>query len=101
MAAGDQAENAKLLDYLRKVTADLQQTRRRLHEVESRADEPVAIVAAGCRYPGGVTAPDELWSLVADGVDAIGPFPTDRGWDLARLTGSDPDATGTTYVRAG
>jgi acyl transferase domain-containing protein/aryl carrier-like protein len=65
------------------------------------ADDPIAIVAMSCRYPGGVTDPDELWHLVATGTEVLGPFPTDRGWDLARLFASDPDAAGTSYVRTG
>nr|WP_252981026.1 type I polyketide synthase [Streptomyces chartreusis] len=49
------------------------------------ADDPIAVVGIGCRFPGGVTGPDDLWRLLADGHDAIGPFPDDRGWDLAAL----------------
>ncbi|WP_309474694.1 type I polyketide synthase, partial [Streptomyces ipomoeae] len=45
-------------------------------------DEPVAIVAMACHYPGGITGPEQLWQVVADGTDTIGPFPTDRGWEL-------------------
>ncbi|MCX2971483.1 type I polyketide synthase, partial [Streptomyces sp. JHD 1] len=45
------------------------------------AGEPLAIVGMGCRFPGGVTGPEDLWRLLVDGADGIGPFPADRGWD--------------------
>ncbi|MEU8986478.1 type I polyketide synthase [Streptomyces sp. NPDC048558] len=63
--------------------------------------EPVAIVAAGCRYPGGAVTPEDLWRLAADRVDATGDFPTDRGWDIGSLHHPDPDRIGTTYTRRG
>ncbi|MEU7763654.1 SDR family NAD(P)-dependent oxidoreductase [Nocardia sp. NPDC049190] len=64
-----------------------------------RADEPIAIVGMSCRFPGGVTSPDELWNLLVSGVDATGEFPSDRGWDLERLFDDNPDAPGTVYAR--
>ncbi|WP_424214049.1 SDR family NAD(P)-dependent oxidoreductase [Streptomyces sp. BI20] len=65
------------------------------------ADEPIAIVGIGCRFPGGVTAPEELWQLVAEGRDAIGDFPTGRDWDLAALHAADPEAPGAITARHG
>ncbi|MCG8920671.1 acyltransferase domain-containing protein, partial [Actinokineospora sp. PR83] len=55
-------------------------------------DEPIAIVSMACRYPGGIATPEDLWELVAGNRDVIGPFPADRGWDVAALTGGRPGA---------
>ena len=92
----------QLLSYLRRTTAELRETRKRLAEaIRPSADEPIAIVGMGCRYPGGVRSPEGLWDLAADGVDAISPFPEDRGWDLARLCDAEGAQEGTSYVSVG
>ncbi|BBJ46211.1 hypothetical protein SSPO_089290 [Streptomyces antimycoticus] len=63
-------------------------------------DEPIAIVGMSCRFPGDVMSPEDLWRLLADGSDAIGPFPENRGWDTANLFHPDPDHRGTSSTRA-
>ncbi|HEX4063909.1 MAG TPA: beta-ketoacyl synthase N-terminal-like domain-containing protein, partial [Streptosporangiaceae bacterium] len=95
------ANEDKLRDYLKLVTANLRQARRRLHEVEERSQEPLAIVGMGCRYPGGARTPEDLWRLVAEGSDAISGLPEDRGWDVEALYHPDPDHPGTSYSRHG
>ncbi|MEY9891973.1 acyl transferase domain-containing protein [Catenulispora sp. MAP5-51] len=91
----------KLLSYLKRATTDLREARRQLRDVEQRATEPLAIVGMACRYPGGVTEPRDLWRLVAEGTDAVGPFPADRGWDLTRVYDPSGERQGTSYVNEG
>ncbi|MDR8412929.1 type I polyketide synthase [Nonomuraea sp. 3-1Str] len=64
-------------------------------------DELVAVVGMGCRYPGGVASPDDLWRLVSSGTDAIGDFPANRGWDLGTLFATGSDRSGTSDTRQG
>ncbi|QKW18565.1 SDR family NAD(P)-dependent oxidoreductase [Kitasatospora sp. NA04385] len=91
----------RLRDYLKRVTADLHHTRRRLTEAEEAAREPIAVVAMSCRYPGGVRTPEDLWRLVTDGTDAITGFPADRGWDLDHLDDPERLREGTSHTALG
>ncbi|MEU6942018.1 beta-ketoacyl synthase N-terminal-like domain-containing protein, partial [Streptomyces rubiginosohelvolus] len=91
----------KLRDYLKRVTADLHRTRRRLTEAEEAGREPIAVTAMSCRYPGGVRSPEDLWRLVTDGTDAITGFPRDRGWDLDHLDDPEQLREGTSHTALG
>ncbi|WSG19370.1 SDR family NAD(P)-dependent oxidoreductase [Nonomuraea sp. NBC_01738] len=94
-------DEAKLLDYLKRVTADLHQTRLRLQEMEAGEHEPIAIIGMSCRYPGDVHSVEDLWRLLSAGEDALGEFPDDRGWDLETLFGGSDTREGGFVYDAG
>ncbi|MGQ9351920.1 type I polyketide synthase [Mycolicibacterium gilvum] len=67
--------------------------------VSTAADEPIAIVAVSCRFPGAPN-PEAFWDLLSGGVDAIREVPEDR-FDIDEFYDPDPDAAGKTYTRYG
>ena len=70
--------------------------------VPSAQGEPIAIVAMGCRFPGGVDTPGGAVGAGARrAATRSAEFPADRGWDVEALYDPDPDAPGKSYARTG
>lgn len=95
------SKEEKLLDYLKRVTAELQQTKERLRQHEEKDREPIAIVGMACRYAGGADAPESLWDIVTSEKDVVSTVPADRGWDLEKVYDPDIAGVGTTYTIEG
>ncbi len=61
--------------------------------------EPIAIIGIGCRFPRA-SGPDEFWSLLKNGVDAISEVPANR-WDIGQFYDPDPSVPGKMNTRWG
>ncbi|WP_449343268.1 SDR family NAD(P)-dependent oxidoreductase, partial [Streptomyces silvisoli] len=91
----------KLTEALRASLLANSRLRQENKALTDAANDPIAIVGMACRFPGGVSGPDDLWRLVIDGTDGIAPFPTDRGWDLDALLGTDGPGSGASATSEG
>ncbi|MGP4002629.1 type I polyketide synthase [Streptomyces sp. 8N706] len=91
----------KVVAALRASMKETEHLRRQNRKLVAAATEPIAIVAMGCHYPGGVNSPEDLWELLAAGKDAIGAFPADRGWDLDALRDAGVDQRGNAVSQEG
>jgi acyl transferase domain-containing protein/acyl-CoA synthetase (AMP-forming)/AMP-acid ligase II/acyl carrier protein len=60
--------------------------------------EPIAIISAACRLPGGVTSPEALWALLLDGTDTVAEIPPER-FDINAWYDPRPDTPGKTVSR--
>ncbi|HET8642357.1 MAG TPA: beta-ketoacyl synthase N-terminal-like domain-containing protein, partial [Pseudonocardiaceae bacterium] len=94
------ATEEQLRNYLKKVTVELTQTRRRLAEVEERRREPIAIVGMACRFPGGGDTIDGYWKLLLEGRTGVTEVPASR-FDIDEFYNPDPAAAGSIYTRKG
>ncbi|MFI6230390.1 SDR family NAD(P)-dependent oxidoreductase [Micromonospora echinospora] len=90
---GEQSALLRAFVAIEELEAELDEVRRAQHE-------PIAIIGASCRFPGGGDGLAAFWRVLRDGVDAAGEVPPDR-WDLADFYHPDPDRPGRMYTREG
>lgn len=82
----------RLADALRSSLRAHEQLKQRYQQEVDTRHEPLAIIAMGCRLPGGIDSPKKLWQCLEEGTDVVGPLPDDRGWDIDALLGDDTSA---------
>ncbi|MEY9930253.1 acyl transferase domain-containing protein/acyl carrier protein [Catenulispora sp. GP43] len=90
----------RLRAYLKRVTVDLAEARRRLAEADGDRHEPIAVIGMACRYPGGVRTPDDFWSLLSQGRDTVSDVPEAR-WDIEEYYDPDRSTVGGVYTKQG
>lgn len=77
---------------------------KKIKKLQAQADnlraEPIAVVSMACRFPGDVRSPEELWSLLDGGADAVTQIPKER-FDAEAYFDPDPEAAGKIYTKWG
>nr|WP_051784884.1 type I polyketide synthase [Lentzea aerocolonigenes] len=90
----------RYVEALRSSLKEVERLRTHNAQLLAAANEPIAIIGMACRFPGDVRSPEDLWQLVAEGRDAVTPFPDDRGWP-DDLYDPDPRASGKSNTAEG
>jgi acyl transferase domain-containing protein len=85
---------------MRRALAVIDSLRAELSARDLRTREPIAIVGAACRFPGGASDLDSYWELLAEGRDAIGDIPPLR-FDADALYADEPAPGKMTAKRGG
>ncbi|KAM0202100.1 hypothetical protein ACHAQI_010959 [Fusarium lateritium] len=67
-------------------------------QMDSKANEPIAVVGTACRFPGGCNSPSELWKLLEKPRDVLKRIPKER-FNVDAFYHADPTHHGTTNVQ--
>ena len=88
--------NSGELSPVKRALVEIRQLRAELEASRAARREPIAIIGAALRLPGGVTTPERFWQALANGEDLIGTVPPER-WEASEYLNADPDHPGTMY----
>lgn len=81
------------LSPLKRALLALDRMQARVDALEGAMHEPIAVLGIGCRFPGGVTTPEDFWRLLVEGRDAVTEFPQARPGADAWQAGTVDDTT--------
>lgn len=84
------------LDYrvlMAKALSEIKDLKSKLNASKNQSAEPIAIIGASCRFPGGANDLDSYWDLLVQGKNAIVEVPAER-WSADDYYDADQDAPG-------
>lgn len=84
---------------INRLLAILSDATAKIEAIENAKKEPLAVVGMACNFPGSNT-PEDFWSLLESGEDAVTEIPSDR-WDTDEFFDADPSVKGKIYSKAG
>ncbi|MCW7538524.1 SDR family NAD(P)-dependent oxidoreductase [Aquabacterium sp. A7-Y] len=84
---------------LSKSVSEIKRLREVNRKLEHERSEPIAIVGAACRYPGGIGSTQQLWQALSEGRDCIERM-SDQRWPMQRFLSDDPHQPGSIYSDA-
>ena len=64
------------------------------------ATMPIAIIGAGCRFPGDARSPEAFWELLSKGRSALTEIPKER-FNIDAYFHPNPERRGTVSVSGG
>ena len=90
----------KQKEALKNALLAVRKTRSIMDEEKARHFEPIAVIGAGCRFPGGGITPEKYWENLRNGLDSVREVPGEK-WDLSENYNADPDVPGKMYSKLG
>ncbi|MET7771699.1 thioester reductase domain-containing protein [Nocardia sp. NPDC005366] len=103
MTSTDERHGTRVPDreaVLRRALLEVRTAREEAAKARHALSEPIAVIGAGCRFPGGVSGIEDFWTMLMDGRSGVVDTPRDR-WDVDAFFDADPDVPGRTYSRHG
>ncbi|MBU2277167.1 MAG: SDR family NAD(P)-dependent oxidoreductase [Gammaproteobacteria bacterium] len=93
-------EATQSADAMKKLFVEYKKAQDKLQQLQQQRTEPLAIIGASCRFPGGANDLQQFWQVLADGINTITPVDPAR-WDAGHYYAKEQQAAGKMYTTHG